>query len=229
MLVTKLSVTDSSIDAKDLTISCTLFTDVVSRTAENFRALCTGLEALGSLFTLVVDIGINSNMTLFSLFSCNVSQTRWIINDERKGEASVEELIGGNTLPICNGDGYKFHPTGREDIDVRMLCSGRPFLIEVQNVRHIPSEVSIKEMEKKINSLESNLLRVNHLKVLDNQVWSLTCERKRKKKQYAALQIKEKMKEAELYELEGQADMKIRALDMVEEFRTQRANKQTRG
>nr|GEY69444.1 putative tRNA pseudouridine synthase Pus10 [Tanacetum cinerariifolium] len=68
------------------------------------------------------------------------------------------ELIGGNTFPICNGDGYKFHPAGREDIDVRMLCSSRLFLIEVQNARHIPSDVSIKEMEKKINSLESNLV-----------------------------------------------------------------------
>ncbi|KVI07715.1 Pseudouridine synthase, catalytic domain-containing protein [Cynara cardunculus var. scolymus] len=90
-------------------------------------------------------------------FSRNVSQTRWIIDDERKGEASVEELIGGNILPMCNGDGYKFHAAGREDIDVRMLGSGRPFLIEIQNARNIPSEMSIKEMEKKINSLESNL------------------------------------------------------------------------
>nr|GFA56238.1 putative tRNA pseudouridine synthase Pus10 [Tanacetum cinerariifolium] len=121
-------------------------------------------------------------------FSRNVSQTRWIIDDERKGEASVEELIGGNILPICNGNGYKFHAAGREDIDVRMLGSGRPFLIEVQNARHIPSEVSIKEMEKKINSLEGNLVRVKHLKVLDNQVWSLMREGEaEKQKQYAAL------------------------------------------
>lgn len=41
---------------------------------------------------------------------------------------------------------------------VRMLGSGRPFLIEIQNARHRPSEDSIKEMEKKINSLETNLV-----------------------------------------------------------------------
>lgn len=40
-------------------------------------------------------------------------------------------------------------------------------------------------------------------------------------------QIKEKLKEADLYDLEGKADMKIRALEMVEEFRTQRADKQS--
>ncbi|KAI3788823.1 hypothetical protein L2E82_01601 [Cichorium intybus] len=74
-----------------------------------------------------------------------------------KGEASVEELIGGNILPMCNGDGYKFHAAGREDIDVRMLGSGMPYLVEIQNSRNVPYEVSIKEMENKINSLESNL------------------------------------------------------------------------
>lgn len=39
-----------------------------------------------------------------------------------------------------------------------MLGSGRPFLVEIQNARHVPSEVSVKEMEKKINNLESNLV-----------------------------------------------------------------------
>ncbi|KAM0014580.1 putative pseudouridine synthase, catalytic domain superfamily, tRNA pseudouridine synthase Pus10 [Helianthus debilis subsp. tardiflorus] len=120
--------------------------------------------------------------------SRNVSQTRWIIDDERKGEASVEELIGENILPMCKGEGYKFHAAGREDIDVRMLGSGRPFLIEVQNARHLPSEASVKEMEKKINSLESNLVRVKHLQILGSQGWSLMREGEtEKQKQYAAL------------------------------------------
>ncbi|KAM7497652.1 hypothetical protein LguiA_022066 [Lonicera macranthoides] len=40
-------------------------------------------------------------------------------------------------------------------------------------------------------------------------------------------QIKEKLKEADQYDLEGKTDMKIRALEMVEEFRTTRADKQS--
>ncbi|CAH1446441.1 unnamed protein product [Lactuca virosa] len=40
-------------------------------------------------------------------------------------------------------------------------------------------------------------------------------------------QIKEKLKEADQNDLEGKADMKIRALEMVEELRTQRADKQS--
>lgn len=39
-----------------------------------------------------------------------------------------------------------------------MLGSGRPFLIEVQNARRVPSEMSVKEIERKINSMENNLV-----------------------------------------------------------------------
>lgn len=121
-------------------------------------------------------------------FSRNVSQTRWIIDDERMGDASVEEIISGNILPMCRGDIYKFHAAGREDIDVRMLGSGRPFLIEIQNARRVPSDASIKEIERKINSLENKLVMVKNLKVLGSEAWTLMREGEaEKQKQYAAL------------------------------------------
>ncbi|XP_062084119.1 uncharacterized protein LOC133790480 isoform X3 [Humulus lupulus] len=40
-------------------------------------------------------------------------------------------------------------------------------------------------------------------------------------------QIKEKLKEADQYDLEGKTDLKIRALEVIEELRTQRADKQS--
>lgn len=39
-----------------------------------------------------------------------------------------------------------------------MLGSGRPFLVEIQNPRRIPSNVVVKEMETKINNLEHKLV-----------------------------------------------------------------------
>ncbi|XVE56237.1 hypothetical protein DITRI_Ditri03aG0222200 [Diplodiscus trichospermus] len=99
-------------------------------------------------------------------YSRNVSQTRWIIDEERMGEASVEEIIGSNILPICQGDNCKFHAAGREDIDVRMLGSGRPFLLEIQNARQVPSEVIVKEIESKINGLENKLVSSNAIVIL---------------------------------------------------------------
>ncbi|CAH8385473.1 unnamed protein product [Eruca vesicaria subsp. sativa] len=121
-------------------------------------------------------------------YSRNVSQTRWIIDDERMGEASVEEIIGGNILPACLGDSYKFHAAGREDIDVRMLGSGRPFLIEVQNSRKCPSQQSLTEIEEKINNSEKKLVGVKDLKFIGSQCWAMMREGEaEKQKQYAAL------------------------------------------
>ncbi|OMO75514.1 hypothetical protein COLO4_26054 [Corchorus olitorius] len=121
-------------------------------------------------------------------YSRNVSQTRWMIGEERKGEASVEEIIGSQVLPMCRGDIYKFHAAGREDIDVRMLGSGRPFLVEIQNARQVPSEMVVKEIECKINNLENKLVGVKNLKVVGSQGWTLMREgESEKQKQYCAL------------------------------------------
>lgn len=39
-----------------------------------------------------------------------------------------------------------------------MLGTGRPFLVEILNARQFPSDLLIKEIETKINSLESKLV-----------------------------------------------------------------------
>ncbi|XP_058090742.1 uncharacterized protein LOC131237105 isoform X2 [Magnolia sinica] len=121
-------------------------------------------------------------------YSRNVSQTRWVIDDERMGEASVEEIIGSSILLICRGDNYKFHAAGREDIDVRMLGSGRPFLVEVVNARCVPSAAEIEVIEDQINNSRERFVRVRNLKVVGNQAWDLMREGEaEKQKQYAAL------------------------------------------
>ena len=38
-----------------------------------------------------------------------------------------------------------------------MLGSGRPFLVEVQNARRIPTEAFVREIETNINNLENKL------------------------------------------------------------------------
>ncbi|GAV56700.1 hypothetical protein CFOL_v3_00242 [Cephalotus follicularis] len=143
-------------------------------------------------------------------YSRNVSQTRWIIDEERMGEASVEEIIGSSILPMCQGDNYKFHAAGREDMDVRMLGSGRPFLIEIQNPRQVPSEASVKEMETKIN-LENKLVKINNLKAVGSQCWTLMREGEaEKQKQYAALVwISRPLEDKDLESVSSLKDMQI--------------------
>nr|GMD43519.1 putative tRNA pseudouridine synthase Pus10 isoform X1 [Ipomoea batatas] len=144
-------------------------------------------------------------------YSRNVSQTRWVIDDERMGEASVEEILGGCILPLCQGDGYKFHAAGREDIDVRMLGTGRPFLVEIQNARQVPSEGLIKDIEIKINSLENQLVKVRNLKSLGSQGWAMINEGEaEKQKQYAALVwISRDVNNEDLQIISSVKDMKI--------------------
>lgn len=45
---------------------------------------------------------------------------------------SVEELLSEVVLKHANGYEAKFHGAGREDIDVRMLGTGRPFVLEIK-------------------------------------------------------------------------------------------------
>lgn len=48
---------------------------------------------------------------------------------------SVEELIVPPILEHSRGEKAVFHGAGREDIDARMLGSGRPFIVEIKNPR----------------------------------------------------------------------------------------------
>jgi tRNA pseudouridine synthase 10 len=91
---------------------------------------------------------------VFWQYSRNISQSRWMIDDERMGEGSVQEVIGDVVFPPYKGDSYKFHAAGREDIDVRMLGPGRPFIVEISNARVIPSSAEIGKLERDINSLK---------------------------------------------------------------------------
>ncbi len=48
---------------------------------------------------------------------------------------SVEELVAAPVLEQTLGEGTRFHGMGREDIDARMLGTGRPFVLEVLRPR----------------------------------------------------------------------------------------------
>jgi tRNA pseudouridine synthase 10 len=48
---------------------------------------------------------------------------------------SVEEIIAGPVLEKTGGESVAFHAAGREDVDARMLGTGRPFVMEVKKPR----------------------------------------------------------------------------------------------
>ncbi|KAF3793202.1 putative tRNA pseudouridine synthase [Nymphaea thermarum] len=134
------------------------------------------------------DILPTASKSLLQEYTRNVSQTRWIIDDERMGEASVEELIGKVIISKLGAESFKFHAAGREDIDVRMLGSGRPFLVEVTNACTVPSCDDIREIVHLINNEERRLIGVKNVKIVGKEAWDLMREGEaEKQKQYAAL------------------------------------------
>ena len=80
-------------------------------------------------------------------FERGLPQTRWFCGEcrgrgcERCGftgklyAESVEELLVGPVLEEFGGEELVLHGCGREDIDARMLGSGRPFVLEVKKPR----------------------------------------------------------------------------------------------
>ena len=68
-------------------------------------------------------------------YARGLSQTPWVVEGRRRGDTSVSEQIGGVINPIWGATEYKFHSAGREDIDVRMLGDGRPFVVELVDAR----------------------------------------------------------------------------------------------
>ena len=82
---------------------------------------------------------------------------------------SVEELISGRFLELTKGREAKFHGAGREDIDVLMLGSGRPFVLEIKEPKI--RNLDLAKIEKEVNEINEGKTAYHNLKL---------CERPRK-------------------------------------------------
>ncbi len=104
-------------------------------------------------------------------YSREIPQTRWPCRVCRgKGcarchgtgmmyPASVQAVIGDVALEMSGGDVEFFHGMGREDIDARMLGTGRPFVLEISHPR--VRDIDLEELERRAN--KSILAQFNSL------------------------------------------------------------------
>ncbi len=67
----------------------------------------------------------------------------------REYPESVSEIVGEPALKIFEAVSYKFHGAGREDVDARVVGTGRPFILELKHPRKRFVDLSI--LEKAIN------------------------------------------------------------------------------
>lgn len=75
---------------------------------------------------------------------------------------SVEELISEIVLKQARGYEAKFHGAGREDIDVRMLGEGRPFVLEIKEPK--VRKLDLKQIAKEVNEHSKGKTEYTNLK-----------------------------------------------------------------
>ena len=102
--------------------------------------------ALIDVLTLTVELDIRAVYVYgrYRKLERGIPQTRWPCRAckgrgcercDQTGlqyEKSVQDLVGNPMLEIFGGTEHAFHGMGREDIDVRCLGRGRPFVLEVK-------------------------------------------------------------------------------------------------
>ncbi len=80
-------------------------------------------------------------------------------------QESVEEIISKPFLDAAEGVQSAFHASGREDIDARMLGTGRPFVIEIAGPKK--RLLNLNKLEALINLLSKGKVGVSNLRFAD--------------------------------------------------------------
>ncbi|MFX1364220.1 MAG: tRNA pseudouridine(54/55) synthase Pus10 [Promethearchaeota archaeon] len=104
--------------------------------------------------------------------------------------SSVEDLISPYFIKETKSSDSKFHGAGREDIDVKMLGLGRPFILELRNPKK--RNINLTKIEKKVNKKNRKKIQIRNLKYSNKrEVIKLKSEAKNTKKIYKAIVLAE--------------------------------------
>jgi len=150
-------------------------------------------------------------------YSRELPQTPWFINNERKCETSVEELLHSCISDSVQATELKFLSSGREDVDVRMLGTGRPFAIECCNPKKAKfTSDELSKLQADFNKLNLDV-SINDLKVLSkNDIKKLKEGEEEKRKGYTALCVtSDKVDTEKLSELASLKDLKLEQLTPI--------------
>ena len=140
------------------------------------------LVVILNLWTEKVELQVNSVFIYgrYRKFKRGIPQTRWFCRECRgRGcekcnftgkmyAESVEELISGSILAEFKGEDMVLHGCGREDIDARMLGSGRPFVVEIKEPRR--RKVDLRLLEEKVKEENEGKLEVTGLQYVKREM-----------------------------------------------------------
>jgi tRNA pseudouridine synthase 10 len=98
-----------------------------------------------------------------------LTQSPWFVDGKRRGSSSTQEMVCNHVVSAFDClAGHKFHTAGREDMDVRMLGNGRPFVIELEDALRDPDLVekdAITKMGESTSTLHDDAVTVLNLRV----------------------------------------------------------------
>lgn len=103
----------------------------------------------------------------YNKFSRELSQSPWILNGKRMTEGSVQEIIADSIaahfkVPAAS---MTFMSSGREDVDVRCLGRGRPFVLEITDAaRTVLDPSTAVEMEREVK--KSGIIHIRDLQMI---------------------------------------------------------------
>ncbi|HED65336.1 MAG TPA: tRNA pseudouridine(54/55) synthase Pus10 [Planctomycetes bacterium] len=115
---------------------------------------------------------------------------------------SVQELIAWPTCKLFGTRKNKFHGAGREDIDVRMLGSGRPFILELIAPKHF--DVDLAELEAEINRRNEGRIEILGLHWSEKPRVAILKETPHAKEYEALVEVDGEVDPARLAEIAGQ-------------------------
>ncbi|GJP54820.1 hypothetical protein CLOM_g13856 [Closterium sp. NIES-68] len=144
-------------------------------------------------------------------FSRALSQSPWTVDDGQMGDGSVQDAIASHLLPLTHPVSHKFQAAGREDIDVRMLGSGRPFLLEFKGAKLVPTVGDVKRIEGEINEQERGKVGVLQLQLADARVCAVMRqgEAEKQKSYVAVVWLSRPITQADVAKLESIRDLEL--------------------
>ncbi len=143
----------------------------------------------------------------------NIPQSMWICTKcmgkgceecnwtGKKYPESVAELVSAPVLEMTEGRKAVFHAAGREDVDARMLGTGRPFVVEVKKPKK--RFIDLWKLENAINNYAKGKVEVLDLTFASRETVEKVKKGERSKKTYrVVIQLEREISDAEIEMLE---------------------------
>lgn len=155
-------------------------------------------------------------------FSRDLSQSVWNVED-RKGfvkrlhQSSVEEELGVPVLPYFKAKEYRFSSSGREDMDVRMLGSGRPFYLELVDPHRRPRDPAVIAQIQTVINESTQTVSVNNLRLSNKEAFlALQASVGEKRKSYRCVIHSDlPVSETKLRELESLPELTVQQMTPI--------------